>query len=192
MNRIEKILVNSRVRSRSVARHAERMLRLIGAGQGSRYLDVGCGNGTAAVHLARRFSLRVTGIDADPEQIRAAGAAGRDLANVSFLVADARRLPFNSAGFDVVATNKTTHHIADWERAFQEMARAVAPGGYLIYCDFVVPRRVAAVGSRLFRDLGWPTHERLEQLAGGAGLALVHERRRLVNYDAIWRKTAPR
>lgn len=192
MNRIEKILVNSRVRSRSVARHAERMLRLVGGGQGSRYLDVGCGNGAAAVHLAQRFPLRVIGVDADPGQIAAARAAGHDLENVRFLVADARRLPFHSDSFDVVATNKTTHHIADWERAFQEMARAVAPGGYLIYCDFVVPRRVAAVGSRLIPDLGWPTRERLEQLAGGAGLARVHERRRLVNYDAIWRKTAPR
>lgn len=191
MNRIEKIVVNSRLRGRSVAHHAERMLRRVGNGQQSRYLDIGCGNGAAAVHLARRFALRVTGVDADPEQILAARAAGRDLENVRFLVADARRLPFQSDSFGVVATNKTTHHIPDWERAFQEMTRVLAPGGYLIYCDFVVPRRVAAVGSRLIPDLGWPTQERLAELAGGAGLALVHERRRLVNYDAVWRKTAP-
>lgn len=192
MNRIEKFLVNSRLRSRSVARHAERMLRLAPCAEGTRYLDVGCGNGAAAVHLARRFRLRVTGVDADPGQIRAACAAGGDLENAQFLVADARRLPFPAGTFDVVASNKTTHHIPDWERAFEEMTRVLAPGGYLIYCDFTVPQRVAAAGSRRIRELGWPTQESLRRLAGGAGLTVVYERRRLVNYDAIWKKTAPR
>lgn len=191
MNRIEKFLVNSRIRSRSVARHAGRMLGRIESAPGARYLDVGCGNGAAVIHVARCFRLRVTGVDADPDQIRAARAADRDTADVQFLVADARRLPFRDGCFRIVATNKTTHHIPDWERAFQEMARVLEPGGWLIYCDFVVPRRVAAARSRLARELGWPTHDKLRELAGGAGLALVHERRRLVNYDAVWRKTSP-
>jgi ubiquinone/menaquinone biosynthesis C-methylase UbiE len=192
VNRVEKFLVNSRLRSRSVARHAEQMLRLIEIIPGARYLDVGCGNGAAAIHLARRFGLRITGIDADPGQIAAARAAGRDLPSAQFLVADARRLPFPAGSFRIVATNKTTHHIPEWGPAFLEMARVVAPGGYLIYCDFVVPERIAAAGARLIPGLGWPTQARLQELAGGAGLACVHERRRLVNYDAVWRKIPPR
>lgn len=192
MNRVEKFFVNSRLRSRSVARHAEQMLRRVKIAPGARYLDVGCGNGAAAIHLARRFGLDVTGVDADSEQIVAASAAARDLPGAQFLVADARRLPFPPGSFSIVATNKTTHHIPDWEPAFLEMARVLAPGGHLIYCDFVVPDRVAAAGARLIPELGWPAQARLRELAGGAGLTFVYERRRLVNYDAIWRKSPSR
>jgi ubiquinone/menaquinone biosynthesis C-methylase UbiE len=188
MHRIEKLIVNSRLHSRSVARHAERMLQFVPLREGMRYLDAGCGNGAAAIYLAGRLPLEVTGIDADPEQIRAARVAAQALNQARFLVADATRLPFATGEFDIVATNKTTHHIPNWEHAFEEMARVLKPGGHLIYCDFVVPEWVAAAGKRLCGSLGWPAREKLNGLAARTGLVGVHCRRRLVNFDAVWRK----
>ena len=72
MTTFEKFFVNSAGRSRRVAEYAERMLRLVGFAAGQSYLDFGCGNGAAAVHLASKLGLKVKGIDVDPEQIEAA------------------------------------------------------------------------------------------------------------------------
>jgi len=44
---------------------------------GQRVLDVGCGNGITAIELARRFAVRLTGVDYAEELLTAA----RDLAH---------------------------------------------------------------------------------------------------------------
>ena len=111
MGRIEKFLVNSRSQSERVSRQAEKKLGYLEVHPGERYLDVGCGNGAAAQHVARVYGLQVTGVDVDPEQIRAAEQAGRGAPNVRFLTVDATRMPFADGAFDIVATNKVTHHI---------------------------------------------------------------------------------
>ena len=72
MTKFEKFFVNSEGRSQRVAEYAEKMLRLTGFAPGQRYLDFGCGNGAAAVRLASKLGLNVTGIDVDAEQIDAA------------------------------------------------------------------------------------------------------------------------
>ena len=93
-------------------------------------LDVGCGNGDAAIELATTFALQVTGVDID---------ASPDATEVRFVAADATQLPFADAEFDLVHTNKTTHHVRDWEAALDEMTRVLKPAGQLVYSDFVAP-----------------------------------------------------
>ena len=75
MGRFEKSLVNSRMRSRRVSRHAERMLELAEFREGQAYLDVGCGNGAAPLRISRQYGLDVTGVDVDAEQIHLAREA---------------------------------------------------------------------------------------------------------------------
>ena len=72
MTKFEKFFVNRAGRSQRVAEYAERMLRLAGVAPGQSYLDFGCGNGAAAIRLASKLGLKVTGIDVDPEQIETA------------------------------------------------------------------------------------------------------------------------
>jgi ubiquinone/menaquinone biosynthesis C-methylase UbiE len=102
-------------------------------------LDVGCGNGDAAIELATTFALQVTGVDIDPAQISIAVDASPDATEVRFVAADATQLPFADAEFDLVHTNKTTHHVRDWEAALDEMTRVLKPAGQLVYSDFVAP-----------------------------------------------------
>jgi ubiquinone/menaquinone biosynthesis C-methylase UbiE len=183
------LLVHSRLRSASVARYGERMAALVGPGTGTRLLDVGCGNGAATVRLARRFPVAVTGVDLDADQIRLARAAAAGWPEVRSLVADARRLPFVSDAFDLVWTNKTTHHIPLWQEAFQEMVRVLQPGGHLIDCDFAGPGWLGSLLHRLGGDdFGWPARRQLETLAAQVGPEAVHLNPRCLNYEAIWRK----
>ncbi len=193
MNRIERFLVNSHLRSRCVARYAERMVAMIRPGRGTRLLDVGCGNGAATLWLARRFPVSITAIDLDPAQVRLACTAAGSSPAIRFLIADARRLPFSPCAFDIVWTNKTTHHIPQWQEAFREMVRVLRPGGHLIYCDFAGPKWLSSFLRRLGGDdFGWPVRGQLHALAGESGLEVVHLKPRMLNYEAIWRRGGDR
>ena len=107
MTDFEKRLVNAGRHSRRVAATAVRRLNVVPTRPGQRLLEVGCGNGAAALHVARTLRLAVTGVDVDPDQIALARAAAGSQPGVQFQLADATRLPFDDGAFDIVSTNKT-------------------------------------------------------------------------------------
>ncbi len=47
-------------------------------------------------------------------------------------LADAQRLPYSDASFDVVMANHMLFHVPDVERALRELRRVVKPGGYVM------------------------------------------------------------
>ena len=119
----------------------------------------------------------MTGVDIDPEQIDAAARAGMGQTGVCFVAADATSLPFATGEFDFVYTNKTTHHIRDWEQALAEMTRVLKPGGSLLYSDFIAP-----LGMRL------PTRRALDRFADEHGLESVQRSGTPLLYTGVFRK----
>lgn len=189
MGKLEKLFVNSPSRSRQVGLHAERLLNLIDFKAGQTYLDVGCGNGTAPIHLAQKFHLDVTGIDVDPAQIRLAEEQSKGLDKAHFLTIEGTQLPFEDGQFDIVFTNKVTHHIPKWEDAVAEMIRVLKPDGYLIYADLIYPDRLAAIGKSMARNrAGFPTSKALTSIFEQHGLSKVHLSKSLVHYEAVLQK----
>ena len=59
--------------------------------------------------------------------------------NATYVIADAERLPFLDASFDLVTVRIAPHHYADAPRAAREMARVLAPGGRLLFIDNIAP-----------------------------------------------------
>ncbi len=109
----------------------------LGLRPGDRLLDVGAGFGRHVFECARR-GARVVALDhaadevADPAATLAAMAeAGEIDADrvAGALRADARRLPFADASFDVVITSEVLEHIGDDVAAIAEMVRVLKPGG---------------------------------------------------------------
>ncbi len=191
MGTIEKLFVNSDSHSRQVSQHAENLLKRVSFTPNQTYLDVGCGNGAAPIHIARKFGLEVTGIDVDPAQIQIAQANSRDLDNVRFLTIDGTELPFANGQFDLVFTNKVTHHIPNWPEALAEMSRVLKPNGYLLYADLVVPNWVAAVGQVVAgNQLGFPTRQALSRLVAANRLTEIHRAASLFHYEAIFQNSA--
>jgi ubiquinone/menaquinone biosynthesis C-methylase UbiE len=187
MGRVEKLFVNSANKSKRVSRSADRLLSYADVRPGQRYLDVGCGNGAATIHVARAYSLDVTGVDIDPDQIRLAEEIGKGVERARFLVESATQLPFQDSEFDVVFTSKAMHHIPNWEDAVVEMSRVLKPNGYLLYTDLVFPRWMAAVGEKLAGNRGgYPTVEGLNALVEQLGLAQVHVARVFLGYSAVF------
>jgi cyclopropane fatty-acyl-phospholipid synthase-like methyltransferase len=66
MGTFEKRFVNATAHSRHVAEQAVRRLRYVPVDAGWSYLDVGCGNGQATLHVADTLGLRAVGVDLDP------------------------------------------------------------------------------------------------------------------------------
>lgn len=117
-----------------------------GGGRG-RLLDVGSGPGGILLKLCRRSpELRGVGVDRSPNMVRAALAAARDAglaARVSFLLADASRLPFLDESFDTVISNSVLHHLSDPGAVFNELGRLLKPGGCILVRDLRRPGRLA-------------------------------------------------
>jgi ubiquinone/menaquinone biosynthesis C-methylase UbiE len=191
MGRIEKLFVNGGGHSRRVAARAVTLARIAEPTAGERYLDVGCGNGAAAIHVARELGLDATGVDVDPAQVEAAGRAAAGCDNIRFLVADATRLPFADGEFDLVATSKLTHHVPGWEQAFAELIRVLAPGGRLVYGDLVFPAPLARLGETVAPGRGgYPTRERVRRLVGASRLTTVRLRQSPAHIEGVFRKPA--
>ncbi len=189
MGKVEKFFVNSPSKGRRVSKSADRLLSYADVRPGHRYLDVGCGNGAAAIHVARAYSLDVTGVDVDPGQIRLAEEIARGVERARFLAESATQLPFQDGEFDIVFTSKAMHHIPNWKDAVVEMSRVLKPDGYLLYTDMVFPRWMAALGEKFAADRGgYPTLEALNALVEQIGLARVHVARVFLGYDAVFHK----
>jgi SAM-dependent methyltransferase len=97
-------------------------------------LDLGCGHAMASVVLARAGS-RVTAVDLSAGYL----AEGRRRAEangvaVTFVHADAARLPFADRSFDRVWGNAILHHL-DVADAGREVWRVLRPGGVAVFCE---------------------------------------------------------
>ncbi|HVB77551.1 MAG TPA: methyltransferase domain-containing protein [Candidatus Nitrosotalea sp.] len=109
-------------------------------------LDVATGTGNAAFASAP-FARRVVGVDLTPQMLAQAHRLARErgLANVSWVNADAHRLPFADACFDVYTARAAPHHFADLQGALLEAARVIRPGGRVCLVDCSPPPEVAEV-----------------------------------------------
>jgi ubiquinone biosynthesis O-methyltransferase len=108
------------------------ILDLLGPVEGLRVLDVGSGDGVLACVLARR-GARVTGVDADPWMLAAARRRARaESVDLELLHGRAEKLPFAEGTFDRVVAVTVLCFVQQADRAIDEMARVLKPGGRLV------------------------------------------------------------
>jgi SAM-dependent methyltransferase len=95
-------------------------------------LEVGCGMGTHAALLAGR-GARLTAVDLTEPAVKMTTRrlALRGLEG-QVLQADAERLPFPDASFDLVWSWGVMHHSLSFERCVLEAHRVLRPGGRLV------------------------------------------------------------
>lgn len=94
-----------------------------------KYLDIGCGSGNYTGALAAQ-GLHMEGIDLSMEML---SKARKKHPNINFHEGDARHLPFLDQSYDGATCILATHHIRDIESAFQEAARVIKHGRFVIF-----------------------------------------------------------
>jgi arsenite methyltransferase len=99
-------------------------------------LDVACGTGFPLFELAQMYgaSCQVTGIDIWKQGIERARlkAHAYQSPNVQILEADASRLPFADATFDLIVSNLGLNNFADPGAVLAECFRVAKPGARLV------------------------------------------------------------
>ncbi|GAC1660664.1 MAG: bifunctional demethylmenaquinone methyltransferase/2-methoxy-6-polyprenyl-1,4-benzoquinol methylase UbiE [Candidatus Acidiferrum sp.] len=127
-----------------------RRLRPILARPEAVVLDLCCGTGDLALALGKGAQARIFGADfAHTMLLRArektALASSRGGANrmstppMGFFEADALRLPFADASFDLVTTAFGFRNLANYEAGLREISRILKPHGTLAILEFTEP-----------------------------------------------------
>lgn len=101
---------------------------------GQQVLDIGCGWGSLAMHLAETAAVRVTGLTLSAEQLRVAKAEAlrRGLVDrVEFLTQDYRK---HHGQYDRIVSVGMFEHVGprNFRRYFDQLARQLNPGGVAV------------------------------------------------------------
>jgi len=100
--------------------------------EGSRVLDLGCGDGDLLARLAPREGV---GVDVDTETVREAARRHPDL---RFIVADVEQLPIEGT-FDYIIVSNTVGFLHDVQSFFRSLRRHVHPSTRIVltYYNFI-------------------------------------------------------
>lgn len=135
--------------------HAWRSLTVkeSGARPGGHVLDCATGTGDLALAFKRAVGPtgRVVGTDFNADMLSFAPAkAKRKGLNVEFEVADAMKLPYADATFDVASISFGIRNVDVPAVALGEMARVVRPGGRVVVLEFGQPNGLMGLTYRWY------------------------------------------
>ena len=186
-----------------------RLVDLVKPGADWAVLDVATGAGHTALAFAPHVR-EVIASDLTPEMLEETAklAASKGYANVTTAAADAERMPFPDARFDLVTCRIAPHHFPDIPAFLRESRRVLKPGGTFALVDNVSPDAettpgypaadllAAADAYNAFEKKRDPSHGRALPTAewtreiAAAGLDLVHTEHAPKSMDfATWCKT---
>jgi ubiquinone/menaquinone biosynthesis C-methylase UbiE len=105
-------------------------------------LEIGCGSGQYALHVAETVGCRVVGVDINQPGIDNANqlAAARNMSGqVRFERCDvSKKLPFDNATFDAAFANDVLCHIPNRPGLLRELHRVIRVRGRLLFSDALI------------------------------------------------------
>jgi len=153
-------------------------------------VDMGAGEGAFSLLLAQR-AKQVIAVDASEKMIEVGReqAARHGVGNIEFRQGDMEEVPIESASADLVFFSQSLHHALHPERAIQEAARILRPGGRIVILDLLKHRFEEA--RELYADewLGFSESE-METMLSRAGfsdtqISVVHKEPETPQFQAL-------
>ncbi|MBN9416482.1 hypothetical protein ABS71_12100 [bacterium SCN 62-11] len=112
----------------------------------ARVASLGCGAGSHDRRLYRNgLATSLVGYDISPHSLEMAAktALHSGITTFRYEQADLNVVELEPGTFDFVYAEMSLHHVERLERVYEEIARALVPGGLLILDEFVGPTRFA-------------------------------------------------
>ena len=147
----------------------------------SHVLEIGCGAGGCALHLASKIGANITGIDLNGNGIENARALAKSAGigdRLHFENIDASQpLPFADQSFDAIFSNDAMCHIPHRLAVLQEWRRILRPNGRILFTDAMVVTGIVtnaeiATRSSIGYYLFIPENEN-ERLIEAAGFEMI-------------------
>ena len=139
-------------------------------------LDTGSGVGGPALRLAQYYGCQVTGlelVESSVEIARTRVTEAEMQERVVFQCGNATAMPFEDSTFSVIWSQDAWCHIDDRQVLLEECARVIAPGGTLLFSDWLFTGEGSTASrAEIFDALAAPSLATLEEyceLASAAG-----------------------
>ena len=153
--RIEDVLVRECFEA-PTAMENQFILSRMGSLQGKRLLDIGAGLGESSVYFGLK-GARVTTLDVSPGMVETALALGKKYGvEIEGIVAGAENLGVPAESYDLIYIANTIHHVQDRSRLFEEMSRALKPGGRFFSYDPLAYNPVINIYRRMATEVRTP------------------------------------
>jgi len=108
----------------------------------SSVLEIGCGSGGYAVHLAKSLGCRILGLDINAEGVRNANVLAEQAkvgATARFQQFDVSQpLPAKDGTFDAIYSNDVLCHVPHRGHVLSNLFRVLNPGGRFLFSDALV------------------------------------------------------
>jgi len=132
----EKVWVNSPVRLWVQRREINFFESLTNLPESPSCLEIGCGRGAAIPLIKKMFkNARVDAFDIDKDMVNLARKRQAGLV----LVADAHDIPYPDNCIDAVFNFGIIHHLEDWEKGIEEIARVLKDAGMFFFEEIFPP-----------------------------------------------------
>jgi len=152
--------------------------------------DLGTGDGSFSLLLAQSAE-KVIAVDSSAKMIEFAReqATRNHVKNIEYRLGDMEELPIDTASIDIAFFSQSLHHALHPQRALEEAARILRPGGRVVILDLIKHRFEEA--RELYADewLGFGEAE-LEAMLGKAGFgnlytAVVHKETEAPHFQTL-------
>jgi demethylmenaquinone methyltransferase/2-methoxy-6-polyprenyl-1,4-benzoquinol methylase len=114
------------------------LVRAVNPQPGEKILDLAAGTGTSSVALSKTGASIVAG-DFSEGMLEVGRAKHGKNPQISFVHADAMKLPFKKDEFDAVTMSFGLRNVLDPKKALAELFRVTKPGGRIVICEFSTP-----------------------------------------------------
>jgi demethylmenaquinone methyltransferase/2-methoxy-6-polyprenyl-1,4-benzoquinol methylase len=133
-------------------RWRRRLVQATGLEAGMAAIDVATGTGKVAASLADRVGTfgHVLGVDVSDRMVARARAEHADRIEMEFVIGDALDLPVDDGTFDAATIAFGMRNLPDYRRGFEEMLRAVRPGGRIVCLEIARPRSLVGRVGRIW------------------------------------------
>lgn len=171
-----------------IASASEAALEEVGAGEGTKLLDVACGTGSGSIPAALA-GAEVTGLDLTPQLFEVARERAAEAgAEVEWVEGDAQDLPFEDGSFDAVISLFGAMFAPDHAKAASELARVLVPGGKLAVGAWTpegsfgrmfktAAAHMPAPPEGFQPPILWGTEDHIKQIFEGTGVELEFKRK---------------